>query len=77
MTLKLFFLLGALLFTSKMLKVSFQSACFGDSLLQAASKTKHVELSIRWYLFCSHRGTGLLTRMPQPTSAVVASKPGN
>lgn len=56
----------------------FQSACFSDYLmLQTASKTKHVQLSIRWYLLRSHRGTGLLARMPQPTSTAVASKAGN
>lgn len=57
---------------------TFQSGCLSDSLMpQTASTTKRVQLSIRWYLLCSHRGTGLPTRMPQPTSAALASKAGN
>lgn len=55
-----------------------QSECFSDSVvLQRADQTQHVQLSMCWYLLCSHRGTGVLIRMPQPASAAATSKAGN
>lgn len=50
---------------------TLQAAGLNDSLvLETASRAEHAQLGMRWYLLCSHRGTGLLTRMPQPISAL-------